>query len=83
MNVAAVFHRLRYSVRIEECVKRERYAGFVHAGPYSVLFAYHFNKGATWVNTLIDRGDGRILLQLSRCLCILIDMEMAAVGRNV
>jgi len=80
MNVAAVFHKLRYSVRIEECVKRERYTGFMHAGPYSVLFAYHFNKGATWVNTLID---GRVLLQLSRCLCILIDMEMATVGRNV
>ena len=62
MNVAAVFHGLRYSVRIYECVQRERFAGFIHAGPYSILFALHFDKGTTWMGVVIGRGDGRVLL---------------------
>ena len=82
MDLATVFYGLDYSTRVEKCVEWERLAGFVHAGPYSILFALHFDDGSAWVDIVISGHNGRVLLQLSRGLCILIDVVTAAIGRN-
>ena len=83
MDVAAVFYGLRYGVRIEECIERERLAGSVQAGSYSIFFALHFDNGTARVSIVIRGYSGRVLLELSRGYWILINMAMAAIGRDV
>jgi hypothetical protein len=61
MDAAVVFRELRYNVRIEECVEQGGCAGLVHAGPYSILLALHFDKGTAWMGHVTGRDDGRIL----------------------